>query len=57
MWGPTVTGLSLVPGLPFVFDHPVERATDLVFEWVEKQLIERNTAEFKASRDDPSRRT
>ena len=56
MWGPTVTGLSLVPGLPFVFDHPVERATDLVFEWVEKQLIERNAAE-KASRDDPSQPT
>jgi len=55
LWGPTVTGLSLVPGLPFVFDHHVERATDIVFEWVEKQLIERNTAE-KASRDDPSQR-
>jgi len=53
LWGPTITGLSLVPGLPFVFDHPVERATDLVFEWVEKQLIERNAAE-KTSRDEPS---
>jgi len=52
LWGPTVTGLSLVPGLPFVFDHPVERATDLVFEWVEKQLIERNAAE-KSSRGEP----
>jgi len=51
-----VTGLSLVPGLPFVFDHPVERATDIVFEWVEKQLIERNTTE-KASREDPPQRT
>jgi hypothetical protein len=36
-----------------VFDHPVERATDIVFEWVEKQLIERNKAEM-ASRDKPS---
>jgi len=53
LWGPTITGLSLVPGLPFVFDHPVERATDIVFEWVEKQLIERNVAE-KAPRDKPS---
>lgn len=43
-WGPTVTGLSLVPGLPYLFDHPVERATDTVFEWVEKRLIERNEA-------------
>jgi len=53
LWGPTITGLSLVPGLPFVFDHPVERATDIVFEWVEKQLIRRKTAE-KTSRDEPS---
>jgi hypothetical protein len=53
LWGPTITGLSLVPGLPFVFDHPVERATDVVFEWVEKQMIERNATE-KASRDKPS---
>ena len=55
LWGPTVAGLSLVPGLPFVFDHPVERATDIVFEWVEKQLIERNTTE-ESSRDEPSKR-
>jgi len=55
LWGPTVTGLSLVPGLPFVFDHPVERATDVVFEWMEKQLIERNNTE-KSSRDEPSQR-
>jgi len=53
LWGPTIAGLSLVPGLPFVFDHPVERATDTAFEWVEKQLIERNATE-KASRDEPS---
>jgi hypothetical protein len=54
LWGPTIAGLSLVPGLPFVFDHPVERATDLAFEWVEKQLIERNATE-KTSRDEPSK--
>jgi fission process protein 1 len=25
-WGPTVAGLSLIPFLPFMFDHPVEHA-------------------------------
>jgi len=37
-WGPTVTGLAIVPALPYLFDHPVEAATDHVFEWVEHQL-------------------
>ena len=23
-WGPTVAGLSIVPALPFILDHPVE---------------------------------
>jgi fission process protein 1 len=31
-WGPTVTGLAIVPVLPYLFDHPVERATDTIFE-------------------------
>lgn len=39
-WGPTVTGLAIVPALPFIFDHPVEVATDRAFEWVEHQLAE-----------------
>lgn len=55
MWGPTIVGLSLVPGLPFLFDHPVERATDVVFGWLENQLIERNAVE-KDSRNEPSKR-
>ncbi|KAI0269193.1 mitochondrial 18 KDa protein-domain-containing protein [Gloeopeniophorella convolvens] len=37
-WGPTATGLAIVPALPFIFDHPVEVATDRAFEWVEHQL-------------------
>jgi len=37
-WGPTVTGLAIVPALPYIFDHPVEVATDRAFEWVEHQL-------------------
>jgi fission process protein 1 len=31
-WGPTVTGLAIVPVLPYLFDHPVEKATDVAFE-------------------------
>jgi len=37
-WGPTATGLAIVPALPYLFDHPVEAATDHVFEWVGHQL-------------------
>ncbi|KAI9507707.1 mitochondrial 18 KDa protein-domain-containing protein [Russula earlei] len=37
-WGPTVTGLAIVPALPYLFDHPVEVASDRAFEWVEHQL-------------------
>lgn len=37
-WGPTVTGLAIVPALPYIFDHPVEVATDRAFEWVEHEL-------------------
>ncbi|KAJ7781553.1 mitochondrial 18 KDa protein-domain-containing protein, partial [Mycena metata] len=27
-WGPTLTGLAIVPVLPYLFDHPVEHVTD-----------------------------
>lgn len=41
-WGPTMTGLAIVPLLPFLFDHPVEHATDRAFDWIRQKLIERN---------------
>ncbi|TFY53638.1 hypothetical protein EVJ58_g9342 [Rhodofomes roseus] len=41
MWGPTATGLAIVPILPYLFDKPVEHATDAAFEWIEKKIIER----------------
>ncbi|KAJ3548098.1 hypothetical protein NM688_g5337 [Phlebia brevispora] len=47
-WGPTVTGLSIVPILPYLFDKPVEHATDAAFEWLEKRLMEQQDKE-KAS--------
>ncbi|ETW84273.1 hypothetical protein HETIRDRAFT_170773 [Heterobasidion irregulare TC 32-1] len=38
-WGPTLTGLAIVPALPYLFDHPVEQATDRAFEWIERRLV------------------
>ncbi|EIN10303.1 hypothetical protein PUNSTDRAFT_125224 [Punctularia strigosozonata HHB-11173 SS5] len=46
-WGPTLTGLSIVPVLPYLFDHPVEKATDAAFDWVEEQLVARNKTDVK----------
>jgi fission process protein 1 len=37
-WGPTLTGLAIVPALPYIFDHPIERATDVIFEWIEERI-------------------
>jgi fission process protein 1 len=39
-WGPTVTGLAIVPVLPYLFDHPVEHVTDRVFDWIRQKLVE-----------------
>lgn len=39
-WGPTVTGLAIVPVLPYLFDKPVEHATDFAFEWIEQKLMQ-----------------
>jgi len=46
-WGPTFTGLAIVPILPYLFDHPVEHVTDLAFDWIREKLIERNQANGK----------
>jgi fission process protein 1 len=27
-----------VPALPYIFDHPIERATDVIFEWIEERI-------------------
>ncbi|KAF4619739.1 hypothetical protein D9613_005380 [Agrocybe pediades] len=47
-WGPTVTGLAIVPILPYLFDHPVEHVTDRAFDWIKEKLIERNQANGKS---------
>ncbi|KAJ7591353.1 mitochondrial 18 KDa protein-domain-containing protein [Mycena floridula] len=40
-WGPTVTGLAIVPVLPYLFDHPVEHVTDQAFDWIKLKWVER----------------
>jgi len=42
-WGPTVTGLAIVPVLPYLFDHPVEHVTERVFSWVKLKLAEQQS--------------
>ncbi|PPQ92384.1 hypothetical protein CVT25_008734 [Psilocybe cyanescens] len=50
-WGPTLTGLAIVPVLPYLFDHPVEYVTEHAFDWIRQKLIERNQAQNKGSTD------
>jgi fission process protein 1 len=45
-WGPTMTGLAIVPVLPYMFDHPVEVATEKVFDWI-KERFAKQAAEPK----------
>jgi fission process protein 1 len=33
-WGPTVAGLAIIPALPYLFDHPVEKAVDWAFSGI-----------------------
>lgn len=48
-WGPTAVGLAIVPLLPIMFDHPVEYATDKVFDYVEENVLG-STAEADGAR-------
>ncbi|KAJ7499208.1 mitochondrial 18 KDa protein-domain-containing protein [Mycena latifolia] len=41
-WGPTVTGLAIVPVLPYLFDHPVEHVTERVFGWIKVKVAEQS---------------
>lgn len=38
-WGPTSVGIAIVPALPYMFDHPVEYATDYLFDRVEEAMV------------------
>ncbi|KAF5369768.1 hypothetical protein D9758_001316 [Tetrapyrgos nigripes] len=44
-WGPTMTGLAIVPALPYLFDHPVEVATDRAFDWIRERLAKQQGKE------------
>ncbi|CAE6522921.1 unnamed protein product [Rhizoctonia solani] len=46
-WGPTFTGLAIVPFLPYMYDHPVEHATERTFDWIREQIIKENEKRAK----------
>ncbi|PFH52628.1 hypothetical protein AMATHDRAFT_139729 [Amanita thiersii Skay4041] len=48
-WGPTLTGLSLVPVLPYLFDQPVEVATEHIFDWAREAYINRQQVDTPAA--------
>ena len=50
-WGPTTTGLAIIPILPYLFDKPVEHVTDTAFDWLEDKLIEHNKAAERTNRE------
>jgi fission process protein 1 len=45
-----MTGLAVVPILPYLFDRPVEHATDGAFDWARQKFIQRNEAAKKEGR-------
>ncbi|KAF8076098.1 mitochondrial 18 KDa protein-domain-containing protein [Lyophyllum atratum] len=52
-WGPTMTGLAIVPALPYLFDHPVEIATERAFDWIRRKLIESKNKRGRTPKDRP----
>ncbi|KAK8846806.1 hypothetical protein IAR55_005894 [Kwoniella newhampshirensis] len=50
-WGPTAVGIGLVPALPFMFDHPVETATDFVFDKIEESFFANHAAGVESKKD------
>lgn len=50
-WGPTFIGLAAVPFLPFVFDKPVEDATDAAAEWLEHMWLDRQAQKKRLKKD------
>jgi fission process protein 1 len=49
-WALTVTGLAIVPILPYLFDHPVETATDTAFNWIGAKIVERDGIKFSGEK-------
>ncbi|KAL7424389.1 hypothetical protein Q5752_000071 [Cryptotrichosporon argae] len=49
-WAPTAVGISIVPALPYLFDHPVETAVDYAFDKLE-EAIHDNQAKGAGKKD------
>lgn len=47
-WGPTATGLAVLPLLPYMYDEIVEHIVDRVFEPIEKKVLNEKEAEEMA---------
>jgi mitochondrial fission process protein 1 len=41
VWAPAAVGLGVVPILPYLYDHPVERAVDKLWEKVDEIVPEK----------------
>ncbi|KAL0255521.1 hypothetical protein I308_100325 [Cryptococcus tetragattii IND107] len=50
-WGPTAVGIGIVPALPYLFDHPVEQATEALFEKLEESYFKKNVLESEPKRE------
>ena len=37
-WGPTLSGLAVVPFLPYLFDKPIEHATERIWKVIEEKV-------------------
>ena len=46
-----MTGLAVVPLLPYLYDHPVETATEHAFNWIRAQWIGRGSGAAKERTD------
>ncbi|KAL5527131.1 hypothetical protein ACEPAG_5922 [Sanghuangporus baumii] len=50
-WGPTLIGLAAVPFLPYIFDKPVEEATDAAAEWLEHRWLEHQAGKKRVKKE------
>lgn len=48
-WGPTFTGLGVVPILPYLYDHPVENGTEWAFDWIAEKVRGRESSSAAAT--------
>jgi fission process protein 1 len=46
-----MTGLAVVPVLPYLFDKPVEHVTDRAFEWAEDWWLQNRARNLRAKKE------